>query len=179
MLGSLVLMGFVIWASQIYLTRLFTEDLRADAIRRATLYAGAIQSSIQRNAVVPLLLARDPILMVALRSGQVSAAEERLASFREEIGAASIFLLDPVGRIVAASDPGPREQYDGDKAYFTLAMGATGTEFSMVENAEGQYSFHYTRARCPWTSRPSALWWSRWTSLPTRRAGAGPAPALR
>jgi len=145
MLGSLVLMALVIWASQVYFTRVFSEDHKADAIRRATLYAGAIQSSMQRHAVVPLLLSRDPILMLALRSGQYAAAEERLASFREEIGAGSIFLLDPVGRIVAASDARPREQYDGDKAYFTRAMGSTSTEFSMIAGEDGTHSFHYAR----------------------------------
>ena len=85
---------------------------------RATLYAGAIQSTMQRHSVVPLLLSRDPILILALRSGSYEGAEERLADFREEIGAGSIFLLDAEGRIVAASDERPREQYDGDKAYF-------------------------------------------------------------
>jgi len=144
-LASLALMALVIWASQIYLTRTFSEEQKADAVRRATLYAGAIQSAMQRHAVVPLLLARDPILMEALRTGRYEGAEERLASFREEIGAGSIFLLDPVGRIVAASDERPREQYDGDKAYFTKAMASTGTEFSMIENEDGAFSFHYAR----------------------------------
>jgi len=144
-LASLALTALVIWASQVYLTRAFSEEQKADAVRRATLYAGAIQSAMQRHAVVPLLLSRDPILMNALRSGQYEGAEERLASFREEIGAGSIFLLDPVGRIVAASDERPLEQYDGDKAYFTKAMDSTGTEFSMIENEDGAFSFHYAR----------------------------------
>ena len=112
-------MVLVIWASHAYLTRAFSEDQSADSTVRATLYAGAIQSAMQRHAVIPLLLSRDPILILALRSGEYDGAEERLASFREEIGAGSIFLLDAEGRIVAASDERPREQYDGDKAYFT------------------------------------------------------------
>ena len=113
----------VIWASHSYLTRSFGEDQNADATVRATLYAGSIQSTMQRHSVVPLLLSRDPILILALRSGQYDGAEERLASFKEEIGAGSIFLLDAEGRIVAASDERPREQYDGDKAYFTARQG--------------------------------------------------------
>ena len=112
---------------------------------RATLYAGSIQSTMQRHSVVPLLLSRDPILILALRSGEYAGAEERLATFREEIGAGSIFLLDAEGRIVAASDERPREQYDGDKAYFTAAKADTGTVFSIIENDDGAYSFHYAR----------------------------------
>lgn len=142
---SILIMGLVIWASQIYLTRSFSESQQTDATLRATLYAGSIQSAMQRHSVVPLLLSRDPILIIALKSGQFAEAEARLADFREEIGAGSIFLLDAKGRIVAASDEQPLEQYDGDKAYFTLAATDTGTIFSIIENDDGAYSFHYAR----------------------------------
>lgn len=142
---SFVVMGLVIWASQIYLTRSFSESQETDATLRATLYAGSIQSAMQRHSVVPLLLARDPILQIALRTGEFAEAEARLKDFREELGAGSIFLLDAEGRIVAASDKQPLEQYDGDKAYFTLATADTGTVFSIIENDDGAYSFHYAR----------------------------------
>ena len=145
LLASVIGMLLVIWASHVYLTRAFSEDQNADATVRATLYGGSIQSTIQRHSVVPLLLSRDPILILALRSGQYQGAEERLASFKEEIGAGSIFLLDAEGRIVAASDERPREQYDGDKAYFTAAKDDTGTVFSIIENDDGAFSFHYAR----------------------------------
>lgn len=145
LVASVLVMGLVIWASQIYLTRSFSETQETDATLRATLYAGSIQSAMQRHSVVPLLLARDPILMTALRSGDFDEAEARLRDFREEIGAGSIFLLDATGRIVAASDSQPIEQYDGDKAYFTLAAADTGTIFSIIENDDGAYSFHYAR----------------------------------
>ncbi len=145
LLASVIGMMLVIWASHIYLTRAFSEDQNADATVRATLYAGSIQSTMQRHSVVPLLLSRDPILILALRSGEYAGAEERLQSFKEEIGAGSIFLLDAEGRIVAASDERPREQYDGDKAYFTAAKADTGTVFSIIENDDGAYSFHYAR----------------------------------
>lgn len=143
--ASAVVMAFVIWASNAYLTRAFSEDQDADATVRATLYAGSIQSTMQRHSVVPLLLARDPILMAALHTNEYQAAEERLRRFKEEIGAGSIFILDAEGRIVAASDARPREQYDGDKAYFTAAKADPGTVFSIIENDDGAYSFHYAR----------------------------------
>ena len=72
---SFLVMGLVIWASQIYLTRSFSENQETDATLRATLYAGSIQSAMQRHSVVPLLLARDPILQIALRSGEFAEAE--------------------------------------------------------------------------------------------------------
>ena len=134
LLASIVAMILVIWASHIYLTRAFSEDQNTDATVRATLYAGSIQSTLQRHSLVPLLLSRDPILILALRSGEYGGATERLRNFKKEIGAGSIFLLDADGRIVAASDERPREQYDGDKAYFTQAKAADqGTVFSIIE----------------------------------------------
>lgn len=143
--ASIVVTVLVIWASHAYLTRSFAEDQNADSTVRATLYAGSIQSTIQRHSVVPLLLSRDPILILALETGQYAGAEERLAAFKEEIGAGSIFLLDTEGRIVAASDERPREQYEGDKAYFALAKADPATVFSITENDDGGYSFHHAR----------------------------------
>ena len=117
-------MVLVIWASHAYLTRAFSEDQNADATVRATLYAGSIQSTMQRHSVVPLLLSRDPILILGAEHRPVPAAPRSGSpAFKEEIGAGSIFLLDAEGRIVAASDERPREQYDGDKAYFTARQG--------------------------------------------------------
>jgi two-component system C4-dicarboxylate transport sensor histidine kinase DctB len=93
---------------------------------------------------VPLLLARDPILILALRSGQYDGAEERLANFKTELGAGSIFLLDSRGRIVAASDEAAREAYEGE--FDTIAFDPTsGTVFSIIEKDDGSYSFHYAR----------------------------------
>lgn len=145
LVASVFVAAFVIWGSHVYLTRTFSEDQNGDATLRATLYAGAIQGAVQRHSVVPLLLSRDPILILALRSGSFEGAEDRLKTFREEINAGSIFLLDKEGRIVAASDERPREQYAGDKAYFTLARNEPGTVFSIIENDDGAYSFHHAR----------------------------------
>ena len=98
LLASVVGTALVIWASHFYLTRAFSEDQSADSTVRATLYAGTIQSAMQRHSVIPQLLARDPILILALKAGEYEGAEQRLATFGEEIGVSSIFLLDAEGR---------------------------------------------------------------------------------
>ncbi|MBP7243121.1 ATP-binding protein [Amaricoccus sp.] len=148
LVSALVLLALVIWGGKIYLTRLFSEDQNADAAVRATLYAGSLQSAMQRHSVVPLLLSRDPILIEALEDGQFGEADERLTTFREEIGAGSIFLLDAGGRVVAASDDRPRGE-DGSAAdFFTLPMAdaANNTAYSIVERPDGGgYAFHYSR----------------------------------
>lgn len=144
LLSAIVMFG-IISASHAYLTRAFSEDQTAAETVKATLYAGSIRSAVQRQSVVPLLLSRDPILIQALRTGHYGGAEERLASFKEELGSGSLFLLDAEGRIVAASDERPRTEYDVDKSYFTRAKDDPGSVFSITENEHGDFSFHYAR----------------------------------
>jgi two-component system, NtrC family, C4-dicarboxylate transport sensor histidine kinase DctB len=142
LLASLVGVVLVIWASHFYLTRFFSEGQNTDSTRRATLHAGVIQSTVQRHSVIPQLLSRDPVLIQALRMEKHERAEERLRSLGEEIGGGSIFLLDAAGRVVAASDEGPRGQYDAA----SLARAEDeGGGFSMIENADGTDSFLYAR----------------------------------
>ena len=136
-LGVLVaalVMALVIWGGQIYLTRSFSEDQNADATVRATLYAGSLQSALQRHSVVPLLLSRDPILIEALRGGDFLEADERLATFREEIGAGSIFLLDAEGRVVAASDDRPRGDRRGRPRLLHAADRGRGEQHRLLDH---------------------------------------------
>jgi len=143
----LLVMMMTIWGGQIYLTRFFSEDQNADATVRATLYAGSLQSAMQRHSIVPLLLARDPILIDGLHLGEFAEADARLATFREEIGAGAIFLLDADGRVVAASDDRPRGENNSDMSYFTLPTGdaAGNTAFSIIGGENAGYGFHYSR----------------------------------
>jgi two-component system C4-dicarboxylate transport sensor histidine kinase DctB len=148
LIGSLVALALVIWGGQVYLTRTFSEDQNADATVRATLYAGSLQSALQRHSIVPLLLSRDPILIGALRAGHFAEADARLATFREEIGAGSIFMLDAMGRVVAASDDRPRGEDDSQADFFRLPTedAANNTAYSIMERPDGGgYSFHYSR----------------------------------
>jgi two-component system, NtrC family, C4-dicarboxylate transport sensor histidine kinase DctB len=55
------------WFLNAFLSESFTESTRNRAELRLVLYSGNIQSELQRNSVVPLLLARDPELIAALR----------------------------------------------------------------------------------------------------------------
>lgn len=142
--GTVLITAFIIWASHLYLTRSFSAEQAADAKLRATLYAGGLQTNLQRHRVVPVLLARDPILTIALGSGSTGIASDRLASYREQISSGEILLLDPDGRVVAASDPELISRYDGDKIYFTSAVAAEGTEFSSERRPDGSLGFYYS-----------------------------------
>ena len=75
------------------LTERFTETTRNRAELRLALYGGNLLSELRQNAIVPQLLARDPELIGALNSKDYTASTQRLISYVEEIGAASLMLL--------------------------------------------------------------------------------------
>lgn len=137
--------GVVLFTNQ-WLTQRFTETTRSRAELRLALYSGNILTELQRNSVVPLLLARDPELIGALTSGSFAFTSQRLISFQSEIGAASILLLDSGGRVVAAT---ARQRigtnYSGE-AFFVEAQRAGETVFTAAERAEGGFGFSYSRA---------------------------------
>lgn len=151
-ISSVLALILVIWGGQIYLTRSLSEDQSSEAQVRATLYAGSLQSALQRHSVVPLLLSRDPILIESLEAHEYNEADARLATFREELGAGSIFLLDAQGRVVAASDDRPRGEDESKAAFFTapsedaLTGPSNNTAFTIIEKPDtGGYSFQYSR----------------------------------
>jgi two-component system C4-dicarboxylate transport sensor histidine kinase DctB len=94
----------VIWISNIWLTDRFTESTRNRSELRLALYSGSVMSELQRHSVVPLLLSRDPVLIRSLEQNDFTTTSQRLISYVEEIGAASLILLNREGRIVAATD---------------------------------------------------------------------------
>ena len=88
----------VVWVTNHFLTERYTESTRNRAEVRLALYSGNVLSELQRNSVVPLLLSQDPALIGALSSADFAQSSQRLISYRDEIGAASIKLLDADGR---------------------------------------------------------------------------------
>ncbi|WP_375690832.1 ATP-binding protein [Pseudooceanicola sp. LIPI14-2-Ac024] len=127
------------------LTDRFTQNTRNRAELRLALYGGNLVSELQRNSIVPQLLARDPALIGALNSQDFSQSTQRLISFVDEIGAASLMLLDKEGRTVAATDRNRLGEQHRQAAYFVDALRSNGTVFSVLERESGGYSFTYSR----------------------------------
>ncbi len=136
----------VVWVTNRWLTERFTETTRNRAELRLVLYSGNIVSELQRNSVVPLLLASDPELIDALNSGNYAQTSARLISFQSEIGAASITLLDLSGRIVAATDRNTIGANLSTAPYFVDTLRSNETLFSAVPRDSGGFGFTYTRA---------------------------------
>ncbi len=134
-----------IYTTNLFLTQRFTETTRNRAELRLTLYVANLMSELQRNSIVPQLLARDPELINALSEGNFTLSTQRLLSFVDEIGAASLMLLDRDGRAVAATDRNRLGETHRSDASFVNALRSNATIFTLNETKQGGYGFVYSR----------------------------------
>ncbi|SDJ41186.1 ATP-binding protein [Aliiruegeria lutimaris] len=141
----LVAAGVTLYVTNLWLSDRFTETTRNRAELRLALYSGNVISELQRTSVVPLLLAQDPALIGALNSGDFTQSSQRLISFRDEIGAASLMMLDADGRVVAATDRSQLGSPHRSSPYFIDAIRSNDTVFSLVEMDTGVKEFTYSR----------------------------------
>ncbi len=135
-----------IWVSNTWLTQRFTETTRNRAEIRLAIYSGTVQSELQRHSVVPLLLSRDPVLIRSLETNSFTDTSQRLISYVDEIGAASLVLLDREGRIVAATDRSRLAQLRNSDPFFVQATRSPDTVFTSNEPETGRYDFTFSRA---------------------------------
>ena len=126
-----------IWVTNQLLTQRFTETVRNRAEVRYTLYVGQLVSELQRNAIVPQFLARDPELIGALETLDYSRSTQRLISLGDEIGAASIILFDRDGRVVAATDRRRLGEVHRNADYLSQALRSDGTVFTTARTEAG------------------------------------------
>jgi len=135
----------IVWVSNLWLTDRFTERTRAAADLRVALYSNAINSELQRNRVVPLLLSRDPVMVAALNSDDFTATSQRLITFAEEIGAAGLRLMDAEGKVVASSDRKQIGETRRSESYFIDALRTKDTLFHVSQEETGAFQFTYSR----------------------------------
>ncbi len=134
-----------VFFTNMLLTNRFTETTRNRAELRLALYSGNLLSELRQTAVVPQLLSRDPTLIGALNSSDYAQSTARLISFVEEIGAASLMLLDLYGRVVAATDRNVLGESHRNSRFFFEALRATDTLFTTEQRESGGYDFVYSR----------------------------------
>jgi two-component system, NtrC family, C4-dicarboxylate transport sensor histidine kinase DctB len=136
----------VVLVSNRLLTDRFAEATRNRAEVRLALYSGNLISELQRTSVVPLLLARDPQLVRALQVGDYADTSAKLIALQDEIGVASIRLLDTDGRVVGATNRNVLGTNFQAESYFVDAQRAKDTIFVAVKREAGGYDFTYSRA---------------------------------
>ena len=135
----------VIYLSNQLLTARFTETIANRAEVRLSQNISNLMSELQRNAVVPQLLARDPELIKALVENDYSESTARLLSFVDEIGAASLTLLDRDGRVVAATDRTRIGSFHNAAPYFVDATRSNQTVYTTYRDEAGGFDFIYSR----------------------------------
>lgn len=135
----------VVFVSNQFLTQRFTETIRNRSEVRLALYVTNLMSALQRNSVVPQLLARDPELLSALEEANYSLSTARLLSFVDEVGAASLMLLDRDGRSVAATDRNRLGELHRTMPYFVNAQRNNSTVYTTYHSEDGPFSFIYSR----------------------------------
>ena len=141
----MVIAVIVISVTNKLLTDRFTDTTRNRAELRIALYSGNLMAELRQNAIVPQLLARDPSLIKALEDADYSLSTQRLISFVEEIGAASLMLYDIDGRTVAATDRNRLGSQHRSEPYFVDAIRSNATIFTTIQREGGGYQFMYSR----------------------------------
>lgn len=129
-----------------WLTDGFTLDTRTRAETRLVLVGGNIEAEIQRTRVLPILLARDPALREALRTGSYSALPQVLIQLQADVGAASIELLDASGRVVAATDRTRLGVVRAGEGVFVEARRSSAPVFSLQPRDSGGFGFYFGQA---------------------------------
>ena len=127
------------------LTERFTETTSNRSELRLTLYVASLMSELQRNSIVPQLLARDPELIRALEQTDYSLSTVRLLSFVDEIGAASLMLYDRDGRLVAATDRNRLGENHRASPYFVNALRSNETVFTNEPTGDSSFIAVYSR----------------------------------
>ncbi len=135
-----------LWMTNSWLTAQFTDSTRDRAETRLELYTVNLMSELNRNEVVPLLLARDPALATALNSNDFSMTSARLIAAQKEIGAASIRLLDSTGRTVGSTDRYQIGTNYAQAPFFVEALRSRDTMFTVTPRESGSYEFNHSRA---------------------------------
>ncbi|TPJ15110.1 sensor histidine kinase [Mesorhizobium sp. B2-7-3] len=105
------------------------DDLRDGALAALPLAAGTLTGEIEKQRLVPLVLARDDAVRDALRrAGKVeeTALDAKLKAIAGDASASAIYVIDTAGMAISASNAGQPDSFVGIdynfRHYFTDAM---------------------------------------------------------
>ncbi|SFR38404.1 two-component system, NtrC family, C4-dicarboxylate transport sensor histidine kinase DctB [Yoonia tamlensis] len=135
----------VVYVSNQFLTQRFASAIVDRSEARLSLYVTNLTSELQRNSVVPQLLARSPELVTALATRDYTDSSAHLVSFVAEIGSASLLLLDRDGVTVAATAVGEIDARHADDRFFADALASDQTVYTTERGPSGQYRYVFAR----------------------------------
>ncbi len=116
--------------------RYFTAQELQRAEARMSLYHNTVLSELERFEHLTQVLAVDPFVIEALEDGTLGALNTRLADFAEAAGLDAIYLMQPDGLTIAASNAEQAGSFVGQnynfRPYFQSALeGETGTFYGI------------------------------------------------
>lgn len=125
------------------------DDIRTDAAVAAELRVAVLRSEIEKQRTLPVVLAQDPDVRMALRQpdgGRISALNAKLETLARATRASVIYLMTPNGHTIAASNHQMRDSFVGSnygfRPYFQRAIDEGQAEhfaLGTVSNQPGLY----------------------------------------
>ena len=108
------------------------QELQA-AENRLSLYRTTVVDAIERFQHLPPLLAQDPFVIAAAGGGQTEGLNRRLAGFAANANVEALYLMDPSGLTIAASNHAEPLTFLGQnygfRPYFKAAMAGDRGQF--------------------------------------------------
>ncbi|MCY6381226.1 sensor histidine kinase [Hoeflea prorocentri] len=122
----------VFWVSQ--KMALAAEERRS--LDRMSLYLSTLTSALEEHQHLPFILSWDPLVIGAVEGDDTTELNLRLESFSDQAGIDAIYLMDPSGLTIAASNWNETQTFIGNnysfRPYFKKALsGGRGVFFAI------------------------------------------------
>ncbi|HZU64460.1 MAG TPA: ATP-binding protein [Novosphingobium sp.] len=152
-LAGMGLVAVLAWQAGEWTRRSYLAEAHGQLAVDAGLRAAVIQSEVARFRLLPLAFAedRDVAAAVARQPGAADRLDRRLEALARDTGAANLYLLDPAGRTLAASNYRQAQSFVGQdyafRNYYQQARrSGMGAQFGMgtASHQPGLYEAHRT-----------------------------------
>ncbi|MCY4178742.1 MAG: ATP-binding protein [Litoreibacter sp.] len=131
------------WTSYNY----FKGQELTKAAARLTLYRSTVETELRHFAHLPFLLSLDPIVVGALQGGDPRILDKRLARISQSAGLDAIYLMDPNGLTISASNARSPDSFVGQnygfRPYFQAAKRGELGEFYGIGATTGIPGYFY------------------------------------
>ncbi|MCP4319567.1 MAG: sensor histidine kinase [Hyphomicrobiales bacterium] len=131
-LGALAGLVAVFWISQ----QLSVSSEARRSADRMSLYLSTLVSALEEHQHLPFILSWDPLVVQAAEGGETNELNLRLESFAAEAGVDAVYLMNPEGLTIAASNWNETPTFVGNnygfRPYFKQALaGSRGVFFAI------------------------------------------------
>ncbi|GGD98261.1 two-component sensor histidine kinase [Aureimonas endophytica] len=127
------------------------EDLRAEAATRLPAAAAALRSELEKQRALPQILKEDPAIAAALSTrdpARVAAVNAKLARLAAATRAAVIYVIDPAGLAIAASNYREPVSFVGNdyrfRDYFNRAVAVGAAEQYALGTVSGRPGVYFS-----------------------------------